>query len=144
MKKLLKQFKTELHQVADPGLIESGERFFKEEVRLLGIKVPVVKRMADNYHAKIKPYGKAAVFALCEELFKSGYVEETWAACEWAYAEREGYAESDFDIFAVWLEKYVDNWGTCDTLCNHSIGDLLEQYPELSKKTLAWTKSPNR
>lgn len=144
MKKLLKQFQTELRQAADPGLIESGARFFKEEVRLLGIKVPVVKRMAESYYAKIKPRDKATVFALCEELFKSGFMEETWAACEWAYAERGEYAEGDFAIFAAWLEKYVDNWGTCDTLCNHSIGELLERYPKLAKKTLPWTKSPNR
>jgi 3-methyladenine DNA glycosylase AlkD len=26
-------------------------------------------------------------------------------------------------IFEIWFEKYVTNWATCDTLCNHTVGE---------------------
>ncbi len=143
-KALLEQFKAELRQAADPLEIEKGKRFFKEEIRLLGVKVPATKRLAEKYFALIRPVNKATVFSMCEELFKSGIMEESWVACEWCYAIRDEYAESDFAVFEMWLEKYVNNWATCDTLCNHSLGYLLELYPYLTEKTLAWTTSPVR
>ena len=71
-------------------------------------------------------------------------MEESWIACEWAYAKRAAFAAADFAVFAAWLETYVDNWATCDTLCNHCLGHLLEHFPKLAGKTLAWTASPNR
>jgi 3-methyladenine DNA glycosylase AlkD len=32
----------------------------------------------------------------------------------------------------------------CDTLCNHTIGNLVMKYPELSERLFDWTRSENR
>lgn len=44
----------------------------------------------------------------------------------------------------MWVKTYVDNWASCDTLCNHSVGDLLMMYPELITDLKLWTSSENR
>jgi Predicted DNA alkylation repair enzyme len=133
-----------LREAGDAAAADKGRRFFKEEVRLLGVSVPATKRIAAEYFESIKDEPKETLFSLCEELWRSDMMEETWVICEWAYAKRDAYTPGDFAVFASWLEKYVDNWGTCDTLCNHSIGHLLESFPEQAAKTSAWTRSPCR
>ena len=33
-------------------------------------------------------------------------------------------------IFEKWINNYVTNWASCDTFCNHTVGTLVEMYPE--------------
>ena len=47
-------------------------------------------------------------------------------------------------VFERWLGAYVDNWASCDTLCNHTVGDLLEMYPEYVTELKRWATSTNR
>ncbi|NLD27158.1 MAG: DNA alkylation repair protein, partial [Acholeplasmataceae bacterium] len=91
-----------------------------------------------------KQLTKKEIFALCEELWKSGVFEESIIACEWSYYLHKEYLEEDFSVFVHWLENYVHNWASCDTLCNHTIGTFLEMYPQYIKELKVWTQSPNR
>jgi len=81
---------------------------------------------------------------LCDELWKSGYIEESFIACNWSYYMHENYSSSDFLIFEKWLKSYVNNWASCDTLCNHTIGTFIVKYPEFLSNLIKWTKSDNR
>jgi 3-methyladenine DNA glycosylase AlkD len=83
------------------------------------------------------------VFALCEELYKSGYTEEAFIACNWANYKVDEYKSKDIETFENWLNKYIDNWAECDTLCNHTVGDYLEKYPSSVKILKKWAKSKN-
>lgn len=65
-------------------------------------------------------------------------------ACECAYSLRKQYEPNDFEVFECWLSLYVDNWASCDTLCNHTIGTFVEQYPQFLSRLKAWTVSENR
>jgi 3-methyladenine DNA glycosylase AlkD len=38
----------------------------------------------------------------------------------------------------------VDNWATCDTLCNHTVGAFVEMYPSYVQGLKSWAKSNNR
>jgi 3-methyladenine DNA glycosylase AlkD len=38
----------------------------------------------------------------------------------------------------------VDNWASCDTLCNHTVGEFLERYPQFLPKLNEWARSENR
>jgi 3-methyladenine DNA glycosylase AlkD len=87
---------------------------------------------------------KKAVFALCDDLWQSGFMEESFIACYFAYLVRKNYEPSDFIIFEKWVNNYVSNWATCDTLCNHTIGAFVEMYPEHLKNLKKWAKSKNR
>ena len=71
-------------------------------------------------------------------------MEEAFIACYWAYALRKKYEPSDFDVFETWVNKYVTNWAACDTLCNHTIGDFVEKYPEYISSLKKWALSENR
>jgi 3-methyladenine DNA glycosylase AlkD len=134
----------ELEQIADERTRETNRRFFKGPVSCYGVKTPVVRKIAGKYFQAVKGRGKGGIFTLCEELFASDICEEAFIASEWAYRLRTEYEPGDLTIFRAWIEKYVNNWAKCDTLCNHAVGDLFERFPECVEDMKIWAFSRNR
>jgi 3-methyladenine DNA glycosylase AlkD len=138
--------RSELLASVDLAAKESGKRFFKEEVLTYGMKTAVVNGIAKRQLKEVRAaeLSKAEVYALCEELWASGYLEESFVACVFSESQRKRYEPTDFEVFEGWVEQYVTNWASCDTLCNHTVGDLLMSFPELAERLLDWTVSTNR
>jgi len=133
-----------LRDNVDEKTKESGRRFFKEPVTMYGVKTAIVTIIAKEALARLKGKPKEEIFALCEELWRSGYMEESYVACSWAYSLRKQYLPKDFQIFERWVENYITNWAACDTLCNHSLGSFITMYPEFVNALKLWTESANR
>ena len=141
---ILKIIGQRLEEDIDQKTKENGPKFFKEHIKLYGVKVSTVTKISKEYFEHIKNCEKNEIFSLCEQLWKSGYIEEQFIACNWSYYIHNSYSFDDFPVFENWLVSYVDNWASCDTLCNHTIGTFIEQYPQYLSKLLEWTKSENR
>lgn len=144
MTSLINNLRAELISNADEKVKESGMRFFKENVQLYGIRSAVVERIGKEHYKHIKDKSKTEILSLCEELWKSGIMEESFIACNWSYNINKLYEQSDFKTFDWWVNNYVSNWASCDTLCNHTVGTLVEMYPHLISKLREWAKSENR
>lgn len=99
MEKLLAKIRRELKENASEKTRKSGERFFKEEIKLYGVKTAVVSQVCKKYFKKIQEKDKKDIFALCEKLWQSGYMEESFIACNWSYFVRKNYEEKDFFDF---------------------------------------------
>ena len=144
MDNILDLIRPELVEKSDPKTKESGQRFFKEQVKLYGVKTAIVSKISKEYFGLLEGLSKRKIFDLCDELWRSGYMEESFIACNWSYALRKQYTPEDFQVFEKWLSLYVNNWASCDTLCNHTIGTLVEKYPDFLEKLVKWTESENR
>ena len=144
MNTIIENLRSELISNADEKVRKSGERFFREAVQLYGIKSAVVIKMGKEHYSHIKDKGKTEIFSLCEELWRSGIMEESFIACNWSYYVHKNYEPSDFEVFSRWVNTYVSNWASCDTLCNHSVGTLVEMYPDLLSGLKNWAKSEKR
>ncbi len=138
------RIKEYLVQNVDENTKNTSQRFFKEEVKCYGVKSSVVGKLARDYFKEIKQQDKREIFSLCEELLGSDYCEDAYIAFQWAYQLRKNYDEEDFQVFESWIEKYVNNWAKCDTLCNHTVASFIEQFPEYIERLKTWTKSENR
>ncbi len=143
-KAVIKNIRKDLKAAADEATREVSFRFFKEEINPYGVKSADVKKIAKTHFSEVKNAPKADVFALCEELWCSGRLEEGYIASDWAFHVHGDYEPTDFAIFEAWVEKYVKNWAFCDTLCNHAVGTLLEMYPALLPELKRWAVSENR
>jgi len=141
---IITTLRRELKQNADETIKKSGERFFKEEVKMYGMKSATATGISKKYFKSIKDKTKAEIFTLCEDLWQSGYMEESFIACNWSYNILKQYEPEDFKIFEKWVKKYVSNWASCDTLCNHTVGAFIEKYPEYIAELKKWAKSDNR
>ncbi len=144
MSDIIEQLRHELISNSDETTKESGQRYFREEVRLYGVKTNIVSKISKQVFKSIEQLSKKEIFDLCEGLWRSGILEESFIACNWAYAMKKQYAEDDFPLFERWVNEYVSNWASCDTLCNHTVGTFLEMYPSYIEKLKEWTKSQNR
>jgi len=143
---LVEQVRQKLIDNRDEKMLASSARFFKtgEAAKVHGVKFAEVHKIAKAFFERIKECPKQTVFELCEELWKSGYLDEAVIACSWSASLHKKYVPTDFVVFEHWLSSYVTNWGDCDTLCNQTIGAFVMMYPEYIAKLKEWAKSPNR
>ncbi len=122
----------------------TSQKFFKEKIKLYGVKVPTVNKISREYFKLIDCKTKSEIVELCEILWQSGFIEESFITCNWSYYIHEKYEPEDFQLFEKWITNYVNNWATCDTLCNHTIGECIEMFPEYIVKLKDWATSHNR
>lgn len=141
---LIKILQNELDQCSSPEAKQSGERFFKEPVNLRGLKSAMVTAIGKKYYKQLSNTSKENVFELCEKLWQSGFMEDTFIAGQWAYNCRKNFTSDDIKRFEYWVNNYLNNWASTDSLCNHTIGALIEMYPEHLATLKKWTQSSNR
>ena len=138
------KIREELKGSADEKTRKSFQRFFKEETACYGVKTAVVRKIAQKHWGKVKLFSKPQIFALCQELFSSDFIEEAFVASFWLPNMIERLEPADLAVFKTWIERYINNWAKCDTFCNHTIGGLVEKYPESVSEVKSWAKSENR
>jgi 3-methyladenine DNA glycosylase AlkD len=143
MDSILEDLRKELADNKEEHINNTAQRFFKEKIKVRGVKTAIVRKISRKYFNQVTKLSKDQIYSLCEDLFGSGYIEESFIACEWSYEIRARYEEKDFVRFEGWIERYVDNWATCDTLCNHTVGAFIEKYPKYACLLKKWAKSRN-
>jgi 3-methyladenine DNA glycosylase AlkD len=144
MQSVLNQLRTDLVRNSDEAARISGQRYFKEAMKMYGMKSAVVTAIAKKHYQTVRGNTKAEIFALCQELLRSGYLEESFIACSWAYNKRKEFRAEDIRLFEKWIDRYISNWASCDTFCNHTVGWLIETNPSLIEVLKRWSHSPNR
>jgi len=142
--KILINIRKDLKKNSAKKTKESSKRFFKEEVLLYGVKSAIVSKIAKKYFQEIKELNKKELFLICEELLKSNYCEEAYIVSNWLPKKIDILEKKDIKIFKKWIDLYINNWAKCDGFCNHTIGDLLEKFPEILPEIKSWSKSKNK
>lgn len=141
---LLRDVRRDLKTHIDSSYREGAENYFKEGIKILGVRTPIVRKIAAQYYVSIKAKPKKEIFRLCERLLKSNLAEERAIAFDWAYRQRRAYEKKDFTLFESWLKKYVSNWAACDDLCGHTFGYFIFMFPQFFPRIKIWAHSHNR
>jgi 3-methyladenine DNA glycosylase AlkD len=144
MSEIVERIRAELDGAADEAYRESSRRFFKHEVRLYGVRTAEVKKIAARYWKEVTGLRKGEILDRCEELFATGYCEDAFVVCYWVVRLVGRLVPEDIALFERWIDLYIDNWATCDGLCNHGVGDFIERYPQNVRELLRWAGSENR
>lgn len=144
MTSILAQIKEDLKANTDLQTQKSFQRFFKEQVKYYGVKTETVGKIAKKYWKQVQSLNKPEIFGLCEELYSSDYTEEAFVVAFWLPNYIDELKPSDLQVFKGWIERYINNWAKCDGLCNHTIGDLIQKFPETLSELKTWAKSENR
>jgi len=144
MDPVIEAIRQEFAAHADPDRRKSSLRFFKEEIRCYGMKTATAVTVAKKYWKKVRSREKQEIFGLCEELYRSGMMEEAFVVSQWAQMLGERFEPGDIAVFRHWIDTYITNWAACDGLCNHAVGDLVVRYPEHIEELKRWAQSDNR
>jgi len=144
MNEIINRIRQTLLENGDEKTRKQSEYFFKEQITVYGVKSATVQKIAKEIFADIKDKPKVEIFAMCEKLWQSGYMEESFVACVWSEKLGKKFESADFEIFEHWIKNYVSNWASCDTFCNHTVGDFVTMYPEFISKLKEFALSENR
>jgi 3-methyladenine DNA glycosylase AlkD len=144
MHPIIEDLSKRLKESVDEKTLATSQHFFKETIRFYGVTVPTVNKISKEFSVALASLEKREILDLCEQLWKSGLLEESFVACNWSYDIRDRYERVDFEIFERWIDRYVNNWASCDTLCNHTVGAFIEKYPEYVQRLKAFSTSGNR
>jgi 3-methyladenine DNA glycosylase AlkD len=144
MEEIIEKIRKELRNNIDEKTRKNSQNFFKEKIKFYGVKVPVVGKISRDFFGLIKMKPKKQIFGLCEKLWQSGFIEESFIACNWSFYIHEKYEPEDILVFEKWIDNYVNNWASCDTLCNHTVGEFIELYPDKISRLKDMAKSENR
>lgn len=138
------KIRKELKELSDPQVKKSGERFFKEEIKSYGVKTGEVIKIAKKYFKEVKNLPKKEIFDLCEELYQSGMIEESFIVSAWTGMMSKTFEPKDFKTLEKFVKNYISNWASCDGFCNHAVGDFIKAYPEYVEQLFKWAKDKNR
>lgn len=141
---IIEQVKSALETVSSEQNRLSGQRFFKENVCLIGVKSSDVRNVSKVCYDLVRDVKKDKLFELCEELWESNCMELCFIACDWSLKRKKEFAETDFKVFEKWVSSYITNWATCDTFCNHNVGEFVMKFPNYVERLKIWAKSDNR
>lgn len=118
--------------------------YFKEPIDCYGVKAKQVDEISRHHYKAIKNNPKETIFQFCDELWKSGKMEECLIACDWSLNQKKFYEQKDFECFEFWVKNYITNWATCDTFCTKNMGFFLEKFPEYCQNIKRWSSSKRR
>lgn len=144
-KEILAQLQFDLERNADNEYREKIRDYFKMDVsNYYGVRIPLVRKIANQYYKEISKHDIDDILALCKKLLKTKIYEHKVIAFHWSYKCRNQFQRKHFRIFENWLKTYVDDWSDCDDLCTHSLGYIVFQYPEFLPNVQGWSSSNNR
>jgi 3-methyladenine DNA glycosylase AlkD len=139
---IIDKIKKELIEFECEEKIKGQTHFFKEDIKTHGWSIPDIRKLASKYFNK--QLSKDEIFRLCENLWKTGYIDEGLIASIWSYKLLNQYEEKDFIIFERWVKNYISNWANCDIFCTDVVGDFLIKFTHLSSKVKRWAEDDNR
>jgi 3-methyladenine DNA glycosylase AlkD len=141
---IVEMLKKELKKAQKPENLINYQQFFKEKLdEPYGLRSAVLNAISKEAFKQLKGKSWDEILKICDEVLESDIRYKHFFAFDWAVKYEKDFRKSDFSRFESWLNKYVDNWGACDSLCG-LIGRLVSKYPDLSTKVKKWTKSRNR
>lgn len=144
MSAIVERIRQELIDSSDAKTLASVQRYFKEEAKAHGVKTATAGAIATKYRQEIKGLGKDEIFSICEELLKSDFMEEAFVVAYWLPKFKNIFEPGDMKIFRDWIDRYINNWAKCDGFCNHTIGIMIQKFPELVSDLKSWAHSRNR
>jgi 3-methyladenine DNA glycosylase AlkD len=144
MENIIETLREELIRQSDGRTREISQHFFKEKISVYGVNAKAVHSISKEFFSILKTKPKGEIFGLCDQLWQSVYIEESFVACDWSYFLHKKYERADFEVFEKWINEYVNNWASCDTLCNHTVGEFIMMYPEYIGRLKEFTRSGKR
>jgi len=140
MDKIISKIRTELKNNIDQEYKKGAYRFFKEKIKLYGVRTPIARKLAKEN--RIKDFKQT--IEISEQLLKSMYFEEGIIAFTMMGYYKKEFNKDTFKLFETWTDKYVHNWAWCDFLSTDLIAACITNNHKLVKDLFTWTDSKNR
>jgi 3-methyladenine DNA glycosylase AlkD len=133
-----------LRDLADPEFAEGQRRFFKHEISTYGVRTTDLHAAARDVYKIVKPWPVEERDELMDRLWRMKGLE---AAGLGIYVYRrfaKTCGEREFRLFENWVDRYVNNWASCDGVASWLMAASIGNCPHLALELPGWTGSENR
>lgn len=127
MDKIIEKITDELYKNSSQEAKLSSDRYHKDKLEIIGVRVPEVRRISRNNFPK--EYTTDQIFEICDKLYNLKY-ELTIVANAWLRYIQKDIKAKHFKYFDKWVKTKVNNWATCDDLCTGPLGKFFRDLPK--------------
>ena len=131
MSEQLKAIQKTLKANSNPEALEAQQKFVPGEMKAYGVRMPVLNELAKEY--------KDGGFALVEELWKAGMMEEKMLAVKILGMVAKKDPERSLKLIQVFAPG-IDNWAVCDAMGMQGLKPILKTH---QKEIFALAKKYN-
>jgi len=146
VKQIVQQIRKELNDKSKSislEKIEKAKKIFGNETKVLAIKIPEVRKIAEPFAKKIKQENDFEIaLKIADELYKSGVFEEATIAESILKKFTKNFDNSTFAKLDSWID-YTKNWANIDMLCGWLITPIILKDKTKIKNIFQWAKSNN-
>ncbi|MFT3916477.1 MAG: DNA alkylation repair protein [Anaeromyxobacteraceae bacterium] len=128
-----------LRAVAVPARAEGEKRYLRSSRIHLGASMPAIRKVARTHRRAHPDLPRAALLALCDDLWARGIHEGCMLAVELLDAHQDTLAAADLAV----LERYLRDahtWAIVDSLAASVAGPLVERFPRLERTLDRWAR----
>ncbi len=141
---LVQHVRCRLAAMADSEFRETAQKFSREPVNCYGVRAPLVQALAREVYPEVKSWPTPDRDRFAEALWRGGRIEEA-AVVIYVYRRMaRQFGVTEFRLFERWIDRYVDNWGSCDGVSAWLLAGAIANHPELVPELKRWTASTNR
>lgn len=135
-----------LKEKRDQERARAVQKYFKEEVKSLGIVADQQRAIASHLYLRIREdWTVKEAIDFCEIMLHQPFFEARIQGILILERYQKDFPKSLFPRIKGWLaQNLCDNWAAVDSLCPGLLAALLEKFPELVPILKTWTISPNR
>jgi 3-methyladenine DNA glycosylase AlkD len=128
--------------VSDEDTAKQAQTYFKEPVFLLGVGATAMRRLAREFHVRMKDWPLVQVVLLTETLLPDPRHEVKVTALLLLARFGKSFDASLITAARRWIERdWCRSWAVIDTLCGEVLGPLLLRTPALAKRVAPWAGS---
>ncbi|MGD2246141.1 MAG: DNA alkylation repair protein [Candidatus Aminicenantes bacterium] len=130
---------------ADPIRAKQGQKYFKDQVFILGFTAGKFRQVANGLFGLIKPYWTHdEALALCDLMLPDLYLEVKGLSIYILEQFIKSLQKKHLSLIKQWIDKnYCDNWASIDSMCTYIISPLIGFYPELVDEVACWAHEDN-
>ena len=99
MRDIIGEIRQDLQERVDNEYKKGAPKYFREEVNIMGVRTPDVRKVARMYFPIVSDMSKKELFGICEKLLASEYFEEITIGLDWLARLKDTYKKSDFAKF---------------------------------------------
>ena len=111
LEKIFREIQAELDTKADEEYRILVRDHFKMDVSsFLGVRIPLVRKIANKYFKELKGLRIEDILILCNQLLETKIYEHKVIAFHWSFKCGNQYQNEHFKVFESWLKTYVDDW----------------------------------
>ena len=118
----------ELEARADGERAERERCYLKSQLRHLGVPVPAIRKVAEDYWRRYPGAGPEAVLELAEELWRAPVHERRMCAAELLRLAADELTAAHLGRLERLLRE-SRTWALVDNLAVHVVGPVVEHYP---------------